>query len=98
VRLPPPREVEQYLRYFCGDAADPQALGDTEPLRISFYKAVASFVRAYSEISGELAKAGYTEAEVKAIQDEVTLYSDIRAAIKKHSGEELDIKPYEADR
>jgi type I restriction enzyme R subunit len=34
---------------------------------------------------------------VKAIQDEVTLYSDIRAAIKKHSGEELDIKPYEAD-
>ena len=24
-------------------------------------------------------------------------YSDIRAAIKKHSGEELDIKPYEAD-
>ena len=24
-------------------------------------------------------------------------YTDIRAAIKKHSGEELDIKPYEAD-
>lgn len=95
--VPPPREVEQYLRYFCGDAANPQALGDTEPLRISFYKAVASFVRAYSGIAGELAKAQYSETEAQAIQDEVKLYSDIRSAIKKHSGEELDIKPYEAD-
>ena len=28
---------------------------------------------------------------------EVEFYGDTRAAIKKHSGEELDIKPYEAD-
>jgi type I restriction enzyme R subunit len=27
----------------------------------------------------------------------VEFHTDIRAAIKKHSGEELDIKPYEAD-
>ena len=26
-----------------------------------------------------------------------TFYGDTRAAIKRHSGEELDIKPYEAD-
>jgi len=58
---------------------------------------VASFVRAYSEMAGELAKAGYSEAEAQAMQDEVKFYSDIRSAIKKHSGEELDIKPYEAD-
>ena len=31
------------------------------------------------------------------MQKDVEFYSDIRAAIKKHSGEELDIKPYEAD-
>ncbi len=31
------------------------------------------------------------------MQKEVEFYSDTRAAIKKHSGEELDIKPYEAD-
>ncbi len=95
--VPPPREVEQYLRYFCGDAANPQALSDTEPLRISFYEAVASFVRAYSEMAGELANAGYSDAEANAIQNDVALYSDLRAAIKKHSGEEMDIKPYEAD-
>ncbi|MBM3496417.1 MAG: type I restriction endonuclease subunit R, partial [Armatimonadetes bacterium] len=95
--VPPPREVEQYLRYFCGDASDPLALSDTEPLRISFYKAVASFVRAYSEMAGEMTKAGYSEAEAAAIRNEVSFYSDLRGASKKHSGEELDIKPYEAD-
>lgn len=95
--VPPPREMEQFLRYFCGDAASPHALSDTESLRITFYKAVASFVRTYSEIAGELIKAGYSEAEANAIRDEVAFYSDLRGAIKKHSGEELDIKPYEAD-
>jgi type I restriction enzyme R subunit len=95
--VPPSREMEQFLHYFCGDAANPQALADTEPLRISFYKAVATFVRAYADISQNLTEAGYTEAEVVALQKEVEFYSDTRAAIKKHSGEELDIKPYEAD-
>ena len=33
-----PREVEQYLRYFCGDATDLNALNETEQLRINFYK------------------------------------------------------------
>ncbi len=96
-RCSPPREMEQYLLYFCGDAADPQALADTEPLRISFYKAVATFVRAYADIAQDLTEAGYSDAETAALQKEVEFYSDTRAAIKKHSGEELDIKPYEAD-
>jgi len=93
----PPREVEQFLRTFCGDAANPNALGETEALRISFYKAVAVFVRAFAAIAQDLALAGYSDAESAAIQREVELYGEIRSAIKKHSGEELDIKPYEAD-
>jgi type I restriction enzyme, R subunit len=32
-----------------------------------------------------------------ALENETKFYSDTREAIKKHSGEELDIKPYEAD-
>ena len=56
--VPPPREVEQFLHYFCGDAANPQALVETEPLRISFYKAVATFVRAYADIAQNLTEAG----------------------------------------
>ncbi len=36
-------------------------------------------------------------ARSTAIRREVEFYSEIRSAAKKHSGEELDIKPYEAD-
>ena len=95
VRLP--REMEQFLHYFCGDAANPLALTETEPLRITFYKVVASFVRAYADIAQNLIEAGYSDAEATALQKEVDFYSEVRTAIKKHSGEELDIKPYEAD-
>lgn len=92
-----PREVEQFLRYFCGDAADPEALSTTEPLRITFYKAVASFVRAYAGIVQNLEEAGYSVADIAALKSDVDFYTDIRAAIKRHSGEEFDIRPYEAD-
>ena len=92
-----PREMEQYLLYFCGDANDPEALLNTEPLRISFYKSVAAFLRAYAAIAQNLEDAGYSAADIAALEKEVEFYSDTRTAIKKHSGEELDIKPYEAD-
>jgi type I restriction enzyme R subunit len=95
--VPLPREVEQFLHYFCGDAANPQSLGETEPLRIAFYKAVATFVRAYADIAQNLGDAGYSDAEAVALKRGVEFYGDTRNAIKKHSGEELDIKPYEAD-
>ena len=95
--VPQPREVEQFLHYFCGDAANSNALNETEPLRVSFYKAVALFARAYADLAQNLNEAGYSDAEVAALQREAEFYVEIRAAIKKHSGEELDIKPYEAD-
>jgi len=92
----PSREVEKYIEYFCGGANNPDSLTITEPLRISFYKATAAFIRAYSEVSmsNEL---GYSDAEANDVYNDVDFFSDIRSAIKKHSGEELDIKPYEAD-
>ena len=93
----PPREVEQFLRYFCGNAAQANALDETEALRIAFYKAVALLTRAYADIAQNLSEAGYSDAEAAAIQREVEFYAEIRAAIKKHAGEELDIKPFEAD-
>ena len=92
-----PREIEQYLHYFCGDANDPNALNDTEALRISFYKMVATFIRAFAAISQDLNEAEYSAAEITALNNEFEFFSEIRASIKKHSGEELDTKPYEAD-
>ena len=95
--VPPPRDVEQYLHYFCGDAAKPNALNETEPLRVEFYKATATFVRAFAAIAQDLTAAGYTDVEAAVLRKEVEAYGDLRAAIKRHSGEELDVKPYEAD-
>ena len=95
--VPLPREVEQFLHYFCGDAAKPNALNETEVLRLSFYKGVALYARAYADLAQNLAEAGYDDASATALQKEIELFVEIRAAIKKHSGEELDIKPFEAD-
>ena len=93
----PPRELEQYLHYFCGQSADPNALAETEPLRISFYKAVADYVRAFAAVSQDLTDAGYSDAEAATVRKEVSFYHEVRSAVKKVSGEELDIKPYESD-
>ena len=95
--VPLPREVEQFLRYFCGDATNENALGETEILRISYYKSASTLVRTFAAIAQDLSEAGYSDSEAAAVQNEVQFYSEIRSAIKKHSGEELDIKPYEAD-
>jgi type I restriction enzyme R subunit len=59
-----PREMEQYLHYFCGDASNVHALTETEPLRISFYKATASILRAHADIAQNLTEAGYSDAEI----------------------------------
>ncbi len=69
--VPEPREMEQFLRYFCGDANDPEPLNTTEPLRVSFYKAVALFTRAYADLAQNLVEAGYSEAEEAALKQEV---------------------------
>ena len=92
-----PKEMEQFIHYFCGDASNPEALSNTEPLRITFYKSVSTFVRAYADLAQNLAEAGYSPADAQALQKEANFYAEVRDAIKKHSGEELDIKPYEAD-
>ena len=95
--VPWPQDVEQYLHYFCGDAADPESLNGTEPLRIAYYKATAALTRAYGTVASDLPALGYDATKAAAIKAELQHHADIRAAIKKYSGEELDIKPFEAD-
>jgi len=95
--VPSPRELEQYLDYFCGDASDPEALVAKEQLRISYYKTVAQLVRAFADLSENLEDAGFTPTSAQCLRDEVSFHVEVRAGIKKHSGEELDIKPFEAD-
>jgi len=95
--VPSPKEIEHYLRYFCGDGNRAESLDETEPLRIAYYKATAAFLRAYADLAQNLTEAGYRFDEATAIREETEWHAEVRAAIKRHSGEELDIKPYEAE-
>jgi len=92
-----PKEIEQYLRYFCGDGNRAASLDETEPLRIAYYKGTAALLRAYADLAQNLMEAGYRVEEAAAIREETEWHAEVRAAIKRHSGEELDIKPYEAE-
>ncbi|BCT67019.1 type I restriction endonuclease subunit R [Nitrosospira sp. NRS527] len=95
--VPQPRELEQFIHYFCGHAGNPEALVKTEALRIAFYKAVTTYLRAFAAIAQDLTGAGYSDAETETLRRETEFYAEVRSAIKHYSGEELDIKPYEAD-
>jgi type I restriction enzyme R subunit len=78
-----PQEVEHYIHYFCGDAANASALSDTEPLRVSFYKSVAAFIRAYADVAQNLAEAGYSAGEIAALEHDTQFFSETRAANRK---------------
>lgn len=93
--VPPPKQIENYLSYFCGEVTTPDNLAITEPLRITFYKAVATFLRAYVALAKRLNEA-YSSSEIATIIQETRSYTDIRNAIKTHAAEELDTKPFEA--
>ena len=92
-----PKQVEQYLRYFCGDGNLAESLDETEPLRIAYYKATAAFLRAFADLAQNLTEVGYHYEVAVTIREETEWHAEVRAAIKHHSGEELDIKPYEAE-
>lgn len=93
----PPKDLENFVQTFCGNIDDPESLKETEALRISFYKATAEFIRAFSAVSQHLEEAGYTVAQIAELNSESAFFTEIREAIKNYSGEELDIKPFEAD-
>ncbi|MDF1612298.1 type I restriction endonuclease subunit R [Stygiobacter electus] len=93
----PPKDTLQYIRYFCGNPENPNALKETEVRRIALYKGVASLVRAYANIADEIEQAGYTADEIQNLKKDLNFYIDLRDEIKRASGEVIDLKSYEAD-
>lgn len=93
----PPRGELEHIHYFCGNTEIPADLAGHEPQRVQLYKAVVSLVRAYANISDEMARAGYSAESAENIQKRVKGYVDLREIIRKASGETLDLKPFEAD-
>ena len=91
-----PRDSAAYRHYFCcreaGNAAELKA---NEAKRLQLYKHVASLIRAFAAVASELSEAGYTPAQVTAIQSEVDHFSKVRDEIKLSSGDYIDLKAYE---
>lgn len=92
----PPKDQAAFQRYFSSkDHGDAAELKESEPKRLLLYKLSSSLVRAYVAIADEMQQAGYTEAEAASIKTEVTFYENLRATIKIHSGDAIDLKQYE---
>ena len=87
----------EHIHYFCGNTEMASDLEEREPQRAAFYKATASLVRAYANISDEMESAGYSPADVTRIKQRINHTLAIREIIRKASGETLDLKAYEAD-
>jgi type I restriction enzyme R subunit len=87
----------EHIRYFCGNSENPEALSDNEHKRTALYKATVALIRAYANIADELAAAGYSNADIKRIKKHVDDFVKLREIIRNASGENIDLKAYEAD-
>ena len=93
----PPKGELEHIHYFCGNTEIADDLKTHEPQRVAFYKGVVALLRAYANVADEMAAAGYSDADAKAIKTKLDQYLAVREIIRKASGETLDLKPFEAD-
>ena len=93
----PPKGELEHIHYFCGNTEKPDDLKEHEPQRVALYKATAVLVRAFANIADELDAAGYSPPEVGGIRQATDRYVKLREIIRNASGENLDLKAYEAD-
>jgi type I restriction enzyme, R subunit len=93
--VPPPRDQEAYLRFFCGTSDAPESLKENEPKRVQLYKLTASLLRAYANLANEMYEAGYSDAETRDIKAEVQQYEKLREEVKLRSADYLDMKVFE---
>jgi type I restriction enzyme R subunit len=93
----PPKSELEHIHYFCGNTEIPDDLKTHEPQRVALYKSSAALVRAYANIADDLPRAGYTDARVAQIKQDIDRYLKLREIIRQASGETIDLKAYEAD-
>ena len=93
----PPQSELEHIRYFCGNSENPDALSENEHKRTALYKATVALIRAYANIADDLIAAGYSDADIKRIKKRVDEFVKLREIIRNASGENIDLKAYEAD-
>jgi type I restriction enzyme R subunit len=93
----PPKQIEEYIKFFIVNSTDRDVLKEYEEKRLTFYLAVVSLIRAYNNIAPEMEEARYSKAEIERIKQIVTEYSELRESLKNASGDYIDLKLYEPD-
>ena len=93
----PPMDDLSILHHFCGNTENPNDLQEREPLRMAYYKVVAGLTRAHAALANELTEAGYSSSEAARISKQRDKALNWRQVIRLASGENLDLKAYEAD-
>jgi type I restriction enzyme R subunit len=93
----PPKNDQEFIRYFCGNPELPEDLKNTEIRRNALYKAAVALIRSYANIASELEESGFSLKEITDIKKTVDKFIKLREVIRLASGETLDMKTYEAD-
>ncbi|MGB2552222.1 type I restriction endonuclease subunit R [Campylobacter sp. MOP51] len=91
-----PKSNREFIEYFCLN--DKENLNnEMQARRLSFYRAVAVFVRAYSQVANELLKLEYTKEQELEWDNRVKNFSMLRDAVKLASGDYVDMRKWDND-
>lgn len=94
--VPPPGDQAAFLRYFSSEEhGNAEQLARTEKRRLDLYTKTAALVRAYADLASEMSEAGYSQEAADDIKKKVGYYEQLRAEVKLHSGDAIDLKLYE---
>jgi type I restriction enzyme R subunit len=93
----PPQGELEHIHYFCGNTEIEEELKAHETQRVALYKAMVALVRAFANISDDLGRAGYGDADIQRIKQAIDRYLKLREIIRNAADEKLDMKAYEAD-
>lgn len=92
-----PKGTLEFLHYFISEELSIEDdLKNTESRRLELYEAVSSLITAYTNISDEMTRAGYTKEEAYKIRKEVKYYNDVRDEVMKAAGDYIELKNYDS--
>ena len=91
-----PKSEKEFIEYFCGDSME-NLKDEMQTRRLSFYRAVVSFIRAYDRVANELLKLGYSKEQELQWANRVKNFSTLRDAVKLASGDYVDMRKWDND-
>src|SRR5690606_8653092 len=86
-----------YIRYFCGNTENAEALKGNEYKRMALYNANVEYIRSYTNLQADFVNTKFTEFEIQGYHKKIVVNLDLREVIRIASEETIDLKSYEAD-